>query len=192
MFQAGLKAGNRCRATPLLTLPTLIRSLQSNPTSKAECTYQQAFEFTGGRCLFASGSPFPPITSAHGRTFYPAQANNALVFPAVGHAAALCRCREISDEVFLATAEALASMTSLEEVESGLLFPRFSAIKDVSAKLMALVADFMVRTGLGSTPADFDAVVAAAGEPADSPILVRWEAYARKHMFDPASAAPKL
>lgn len=67
----------------------------------------------------------------------PGQANNALVFPAIGHAASLCAARAISDDVFLVTAEALAGMTSLEEVECGLLFPRFSAIKDVSAKVRA-------------------------------------------------------
>lgn len=160
----------------------------SNPTSKAECTHQQAFDASGGRCVFASGSPFPPLHHG-GRTYYPAQANNALVFPAVGHAAALCKARAINNDVFLVTAEALSQMTTLEEVEQGLLFPRFSAIKGVSAKLMAVVANFMVSTGLGTLPADFDDVVASAGMAADAPILTRWEAYARRHMFDPSGPA---
>ena len=116
----------------------------SNPTSKAECTFEQAVAATDGRVLFASGSPFPPLRH-RGRTLHPAQANNAYIFPAVGHAAVLARCRQISDDVFLVAAESLASMSSVADLEQGYLFPRFSGIKSVSARLMAAVADFMVR-----------------------------------------------
>ena len=59
-------------------------------------------------------------------------------------------------------------------------------------KLMATVADFMVSTGLGSLPADFGEVVASAGLPAGAHTLARWEAYARRHMFDPCAAAPRM
>lgn len=70
----------------------------SNPTSKAECTYEEAFDATQGRLLFASGSPFAPLQRG-GREYTPAQANNAYVFPAIGHAAVLCRASAITDEV---------------------------------------------------------------------------------------------
>lgn len=73
------------------------------------------------------------------------QANNAYIFPAVGHAAVLARCPQISDDVFLVAAEALAGMTTAAELDQGFLFPRFSGIQAVSARLMAAVADFMVR-----------------------------------------------
>jgi hypothetical protein len=67
----------------------------------------------------------------------------------VGHAAVLARCREISDDVFLVAAEALAGMSGREELARGLLFPRFSAVREVSARLMAACADFMVRVWRG-------------------------------------------
>lgn len=68
----------------------------SNPTSKSECTFEAAVAATGGRVLFASGSPFGPVAApGSGRMLHPAQANNAYIFPAVGHAAVLAHCREI-------------------------------------------------------------------------------------------------
>ena len=66
------------------------------------------------------------------------------IFPAVGHAAVLAAASAISDDVFLAAAEALAGMGGAGELAQGLLFPRFSAIKSVSLRLMAACADFMV------------------------------------------------
>lgn len=162
----------------------------SNPTSKSECTYQQAFDGTNGKVLFASGSPFPALTH-NGRQYHPAQANNAYIFPAVGHAAVLCQSKAISDDVFLVAAESLAHMTSLEELEVGRLFPRFQTIKDVSAKLAAATADFMCTSGLGSLPADFAAVVARMGKQGAVTSLARWEAYVRAHMFNPVQE-PRL
>ena len=69
--------------------------------------------------LFASGSPFDPLTDAGGVTHYPAQANNAYIFPAVGFAAVLCRSKEITDEMFVLAAEELSAMTDLQEVNVG-------------------------------------------------------------------------
>ncbi|PRW57539.1 NADP malic enzyme [Chlorella sorokiniana] len=159
----------------------------SNPTSKSECTFQEAVEATGGRVLFASGSPFPPLQHG-GRMLYPAQANNAYVFPAIGHAAVLTQCKQISDDVFLVAAETLAEMSSLPEIEQGFLFPRFAGIKTVSVKLMAAVADFMVRSQLGTVPADFDAVCRQAGVASSASNRARWEAYAAAHMFHPSTS----
>ena len=77
-------------------------------------------------------------------------------------------------------------MSSEEELEGGALFPRFSAIKGVSARLMAACAAYMCgEAALGSLPTDFDAV---SGLPPSAPALARWEAYARAHMYDPATA----
>ncbi|CAL8463533.1 g3067 [Coccomyxa elongata] len=151
----------------------------SNPTDKAECTYEEAFQGSAGSVLFASGSPFPPITTG-GVTHHAAQANNAYVFPAIGFAAVLTRATTISDDVFLTAAEMLSHMTSLEELERGLLFPRFSAIQVISALLTGAVAEQMVRTGEGSLPDDFDAVASAAPRPAGTSA---WEAYVRAKMF---------
>jgi malate dehydrogenase (oxaloacetate-decarboxylating)(NADP+) len=169
----------------------------SNPTSKSECTFEEAFAATDGRVLFASGSPFPPI--AHqGKTYTPAQANNAYVFPAIGHAAALCNAKEITDEVFLLAAEALAGMTTKEDFESGMLFPRFANIRTVSCALMAAIADDMCKCGLGKVPADFDSVVAKMKPTTGRGAVVssrraKWEVYSRAHMYDPSMpSSPKL
>ena len=143
----------------------------SNPTHLAECTFEEAMANTQQRVVFASGSPFPPM-EVKGVTHYPAQANNAYIFPAVGHAAILTNCKSISDEVFLVAAEALASMSSDADLRVGLLFPRFSGILGVSASLIARVAEFIVASGLGENPKDF------SGD---------WETYARSKMWSPSA-----
>lgn len=126
----------------------------SNPTSKAECTFQQAYDWTDGKVIFASGSPFPVITRADGKEVAPAQANNAYIFPAVGHAAILVKAKCISDEDFIIAADALAHMTPEAELEEGHLFPPFRDIFTVSATIMAAVAKRMVDSGVGTAPAD--------------------------------------
>jgi malic enzyme len=117
-------------------------------------------------------------------------ANNAYIFPAVGHAAVLCGSKAISDDVFLVAAECLSHMTSTAEMERGFLFPRFNTIKEVSARLAAAAADFMCGSGLGELPADFDAVLARAGQAGAPTSLARWQVYVRTHMFNPQE--PKL
>lgn len=88
----------------------------SNPTDLAECTFRDAVEHTDGRLAFASGSPFDPL-DWHGQTLYLAQANNAYIFPAVGHAAILTQCKQIPDSIFLTAAEALAHLSSDDELK---------------------------------------------------------------------------
>uniref|UniRef100_A0A7R9VBW4 Malic enzyme n=1 Tax=Chlamydomonas euryale TaxID=1486919 RepID=A0A7R9VBW4_9CHLO len=126
----------------------------SNPTSKSECTFEQALEWTGGKLIFASGSPFDPIRTASGQLLTPAQANNAYIFPAVGHAASLMRWENITDEMFLFAAEALASQMTVEEIRAGKLFPPFSNILDVSATVMGhLIAE--MHPWMGQTAAQW-------------------------------------
>jgi malate dehydrogenase (oxaloacetate-decarboxylating)(NADP+) len=115
----------------------------SNPTSKAECTFEEAVLWTAGKVVFASGSPFPPLQH-NGTTLYPAQANNAYVFPALGHAAVLAGAKELRDDVFLAVAESLSTLTSDAELAEGRLFPDFDSIQEVSAELTARVATHLV------------------------------------------------
>ena len=119
----------------------------SNPTSKSECTAQQAYEWTGGRAIFASGSPFPPVTYA-GRTFDPGQANNAYIFPGVGLGALFCGASHISEGMFLAAAAALAAQVSDADLAAGALYPRLSSIREVSARIAAAVAEVAWKEGL--------------------------------------------
>ncbi len=110
----------------------------SNPTSKAECTAEQAYAHTEGRAVFASGSPFEPVTLGD-RTFEPRQANNAYIFPGLGLGAVLARARRVTDGMFLAAAAALADLVTDKDLERGAVLPRLDAIRTVSAAVAATV-----------------------------------------------------
>src|SRR4029450_12508047 len=88
----------------------------SNPTSKAECTAEQAYGWSRGRAIFASGSPFAPVTYG-GKTLRPAQGNNAYVFPGIGLGAVACRARTLPDELFLAAARTLAGLVRQRDLD---------------------------------------------------------------------------
>lgn len=184
---AGAFTADIMRAMSRLNTRPIIFPL-SNPTSKSECTFQEAFDGSDGRVLFASGSPYSSLSRA-GKIFTPAQANNAYVFPAIGFAAALCHAREIADDIFLLTAENLASMTAEEDLDSGMLFPRFDSIRHVSCRLMAAIADEMCASGSGDLPKNFEAVTSRPTIGAT--MRDRWAVYVRAHMFDPLTS-PKL
>jgi malate dehydrogenase (oxaloacetate-decarboxylating)(NADP+) len=111
----------------------------SNPTSKAECTAEQAYSWSGGRAIFASGSPFAPVTH-DGRTFRPAQGNNAYVFPGIGLGAVASRARMLPDELFLAAARALAGLVKQHDLDQGSLYPPLRDIRKVSLAIAESVA----------------------------------------------------
>ncbi len=90
----------------------------SNPTSRAECTAEQAYAWSGGRALFASGSPFAPVV-LDGKTHTPAQGNNAYVFPGIGLGAVACRARTLPDELFLTAARTLAALVRQQRPRAG-------------------------------------------------------------------------
>lgn len=112
----------------------------SNPTSKAECTAAQAYDWSGGAAVFASGSPFAPVTR-NGRTFEPAQGNNAYVFPGIGLGAVCCRARTLPDELFLEAARTLARLVSQADLDRGALYPRLSDIRRISLAIAAALVN---------------------------------------------------
>ncbi|MEZ4694982.1 MAG: NAD-dependent malic enzyme [Rhodothermales bacterium] len=118
----------------------------SNPTAKSECTASQAYEWTGGRAIFASGSPFPPV-DYQGKTFVPGQANNAYIFPGVGLGAIVSNSNRVTDEMFFIAARELASMVSEHDLGLGRLFPSLSRIREVSARIAVSVAAHAFERG---------------------------------------------
>jgi malate dehydrogenase (oxaloacetate-decarboxylating)(NADP+) len=123
----------------------------SNPTSKSECTAEAALQVTGGRALFASGSPFGPVC-IDGKTFVPGQANNAYIFPGVGLGVVVSGSRLVTDEMFLSAARALAAETSGADLEQGRLYPSLKRIRDVSLAIAASVAEVAYAGGLAAVP----------------------------------------
>jgi malate dehydrogenase (oxaloacetate-decarboxylating)(NADP+) len=111
----------------------------SNPTSCAECTADQAYAWSDGRAIFASGSPFGPVTYG-GITLRPAQGNNAYVFPGIGLGAVACRARTLPDEIFLVAARTLAGLVSKRDLEQGALYPPLRGIRKISLAIAVRVA----------------------------------------------------
>jgi malate dehydrogenase (oxaloacetate-decarboxylating)(NADP+) len=111
----------------------------SNPTSCAECTAEQAYAWSGGRAIFASGSPFAPVVY-EGATFRPAQGNNAYVFPGIGLGAVACRARTLPDDLFLAAARALARLVRRRDLDQGSLYPPLKEIRNISLEIAVAVA----------------------------------------------------
>jgi malate dehydrogenase (oxaloacetate-decarboxylating)(NADP+) len=139
----------------------------SNPTSKAECTAEQAYAGTDGRALFASGSPFLPL-QYKGKTMVPRQGNNSYIFPGVGLGAIACGATRITDEMFLAAAQTLADHVTPADLDQGSLFPPLSNTREVSAHIAVAVAEVA-----------FDRGLASKSRPEDMLSLVR------AHVYDP-------
>jgi malate dehydrogenase (oxaloacetate-decarboxylating)(NADP+) len=112
----------------------------SNPTSKAECTAAQAYTWSEGRAVFASGSPFG-IVSYRDRQFKPGQGNNAYVFPGIGLGAVACRAKRIPDEFFLAAANTLAGLVTRRDLDAGSLYPPLTHIRKISLAIALAVAE---------------------------------------------------
>ena len=119
----------------------------SNPTSKAECTAEQAYTWSNGRAIFASGSPFDPVRFDN-QIFVPGQGNNAYIFPGVGLGAIVSQSRIVTDEMFLAAAHSLANQVSDADLERGRIYPSLTRIRQVSALIARDVAKIAYDQGL--------------------------------------------
>lgn len=119
----------------------------SNPTSKAECTAEEAYRFTEGRAVFASGSPFAPVKYQH-KTFIPGQGNNAYIFPGVGLGVIASQSRHVTESMFFAAAKTVASLVDADDIEHGRTYPPFNKIGAVSLDIATVVAEEAWNTGL--------------------------------------------
>ncbi|MDA0803520.1 MAG: NAD-dependent malic enzyme [Planctomycetota bacterium] len=123
----------------------------SNPTSKSECTAQQAMEWTGGRAIFGSGSPFPPVTVGN-RTITLGQGNNVYIFPAVGMAVYATQASRVPESVFLEAARTLASQVTEASLRDGIIYPPVGSIMACSEVVAIAVAKHIVQLGLARNP----------------------------------------
>jgi malate dehydrogenase (oxaloacetate-decarboxylating)(NADP+) len=119
----------------------------SNPTSHSECTAEQAYSWSKGKAIFASGSPFAPVTY-EGKTFTPGQGNNVFIFPAIGLAVFATEAKRVTDEMFIVAAEAVADQITKEDFEKGLIYPPVKNIREVSINVAIKVAEEIFRSGL--------------------------------------------
>ncbi|MCO6465107.1 MAG: NAD-dependent malic enzyme [Bradyrhizobiaceae bacterium] len=133
----------------------------SNPTSKSECTAEQAYTWSGGKAIFASGSPFPPF-EYDGKTLTPSQGNNVYIFPAMGLAVLAAKPTTIPDEAFSVAARALSGMVTQEMFDSGVVYPPLTRIRESAHVVATAVAEYFFDSGLATVerPADVGAFVA--------------------------------
>jgi len=132
----------------------------SNPDNKAECTAQEAVDFYGPDVVFASGTVFPPVKLPRGRNILvqgqqqevdyltAAQANNALIYPGLALGCIAAQAEMITDQLFLAAAEAAARETSKEELAAGAVLPRPDRIADVAIAVAERVAEMAALENL--------------------------------------------
>ena len=137
----------------------------SNPTTKAECTAEQAYEWSDGRCIFAAGSPFDAVEMTDGRVFHPSQCNNMFIFPGLGLGATVCGAKKVTNRMLYIAAEALAKFVPEEDVLQGKVFPPLSRIREVSHRIAVAVVQEAIRAGLATKVSaadkeDLDAFVA--------------------------------
>lgn len=141
----------------------------SNPTANSECTAEQAYVWSGGRAIFASGSPFAPL-EVGGRVLVPGQANNVYVFPGIGLGVIACGARRVTDEMFSTAARTLAALVGDADLARGSLFPPLASIREISVAIATAVARLAYARGLAREP-----------EPADLRAFIEAQMYQPKY-----------
>ena len=133
----------------------------SNPTSRAECTAEQAYDWSDGRAFFSSGSPFGPV-ERDGNIHRPGQGNNAYIFPGIGLGVIASGATRITDQMFLVAAKTLADMVSDDDLAAGALYPPLTDIRAVSSAIAVKVAEEAFNCGLATEerPDDLESHIA--------------------------------
>ncbi|KAK3052812.1 hypothetical protein LTR09_006295 [Extremus antarcticus] len=151
----------------------------SNPSSKSECTFEEAIKYTNGKCLFASGSPFPTLTH-DGKDLTPGQGNNVYVFPGIGLGAILSKSVSVTQGMIYASGAALSDSLLPSETAENWLYPDINRIRDVSV----VVTKHVIR--------------AAQKDGVDRELQLRGvrdeelEVYVRQRMYDPFTEHEKV
>ena len=132
----------------------------SNPTSHSECTAEEAYRWSEGRAIFASGSPSGPVRFG-GKTFLPGQGNNVYIFPAMGMAIYATEARRVTDSMFIEAAKAVAEQVTSHDLDMGLIYPPQSEILKTSLHVAEKVATLIFDLGLAGIerPADIKAYI---------------------------------
>jgi len=118
----------------------------SNPTSKSECTAAEAMEWSDGRAIVATGSPFAPVTH-NGKRYRIGQGNNAFIFPGVGLGISAASITRVSDKMFLEAARALASKVTEEDLAESAVYPQLSRIRECSLAVACATVKQAVKEG---------------------------------------------
>ena len=139
--EAGIREMAKHCATPLI-MPL------SNPTSKAECTPEQALQWTDGRALVATGSPFDAVTY-NGKKHVISQGNNVFIFPGVGLGAIVAEASAVPDEMFLAAARALAASVDADRYATGAIYPSTDDLREASVRIACEVVRYASAKQIG-------------------------------------------